>query len=167
MSRHGKCTCEKAAMPWLSWWTSPRRCIEDARLSVNPRHWLTLPCSVVFIAGYNKCVVLLSKWATLNAAPCRRPVMTLDCVLLKNKSQVFALRPGPEINSRACLWVQPRSHHLAECWLSNKSLIFLLILCLETPKDGSGPTNFRTEPSANEHNCLYQIRKAEVPQHQL
>ena len=56
-------------MPWLSWRTSPRR-IEDVRLFVNPRHWLTWPCSVVFIAVYNKCVILLSKWVTLNAAPC-------------------------------------------------------------------------------------------------
>jgi len=57
-------------MPWLSWRTSPRRCIEDVRLFVNPRHWLTWPCSVVFIVVYNKCVILLSKWVTLNAAPC-------------------------------------------------------------------------------------------------
>ena len=59
-----------AAMPLLSWRTSPRRCIEDARLSVNPRHWLTWQCSVVFIAVCNKCVILISKWLTLNAAPC-------------------------------------------------------------------------------------------------
>jgi hypothetical protein len=41
-SHQGKCTWEMAAMPWLSWWTSPRRCIEDVRLFlVNIRHWLT------------------------------------------------------------------------------------------------------------------------------
>jgi len=57
-------------MPWLSWRTSPRRCIEDVRLFMNPKHWLTWPCSVVFIAVYNKCVILLSKLVTLNAAPC-------------------------------------------------------------------------------------------------
>ena len=33
---------------------------------------LTWPCSVVFIAVHNKCVILLSKWVTLNAAPCTR-----------------------------------------------------------------------------------------------
>ena len=32
-----KCTWELAAMPLLSWRTSPRRCIEDVRLFVNPR----------------------------------------------------------------------------------------------------------------------------------
>ena len=63
-------------MPWLSWRTSPRRCIEDVRLFVNPRHWLTWPCSVVFIAVYNKCVILLLKWVTLNAAPCRRIIVS-------------------------------------------------------------------------------------------
>ena len=52
-------------MPSLSWRTSPRRCIEDMRLFVNSRHWLTWPCSVVFIAVYNKCVSLLSKCRTL------------------------------------------------------------------------------------------------------
>jgi len=59
-------------MPWLSWRTSPRRFIEDVRLFVNPRHWLTWPCSVISIAVYSKCVILLSKWVTLNAAPCIR-----------------------------------------------------------------------------------------------
>jgi hypothetical protein len=76
-SRHGKCTWEMAAMFWLSWRTSPRRCIEDVRFFVNPffvnpRHWLTWPCSVVFIAVYNKCVILLLKWVTLNAVLCSR-----------------------------------------------------------------------------------------------
>ena len=35
---------------------------------VNPRHWLTWPCSVVFSAVYNKSVILISKRVTLNAA---------------------------------------------------------------------------------------------------
>jgi hypothetical protein len=70
LSRHGKCTWEMAAMPWLSWRTSPRRCIKDMRLFVNPRHWLNWPCSVEFIAVYNKCVILLLQWVMLNAAPC-------------------------------------------------------------------------------------------------
>jgi hypothetical protein len=36
------------------------------------------------------------------------PILTLDCVLLKDKSLVFALGVGPKINSEACLWVLPR-----------------------------------------------------------
>jgi len=88
MLRRGKCTWEMAAMPWLSWRTSPRSCIEDVRLFVNPRHWLTWLCSVVCIAVYNKCVVLLSKWVTLNAAPCTY-VKVLSIVVFFNLNLTF------------------------------------------------------------------------------
>jgi hypothetical protein len=47
---------------------------------VNPRHWLTLPCSVVFIAVYNKCVILLSKWVTLNATPYVYVCVCVQCL---------------------------------------------------------------------------------------
>ena len=67
-------------MPLLSWRTSPRRCIEDVRLFVYPRRLLTWPCSVIFIAVYNKCVILLSKWVTLNVAPCRNRIFLLERV---------------------------------------------------------------------------------------
>ena len=70
-----------AAVPWLSRWTSPRRCIEDARLFVNPRHWLTWQRSVVFIAVYNKSVILLSKWVTLNAAPCTYHIPCISWIM--------------------------------------------------------------------------------------
>jgi len=52
MLRRGKCNWEMAAMPLLSWRTSPRRCIEDVRLFVNLRCLLTCldfklsPCSL-------------------------------------------------------------------------------------------------------------------------
>ena len=36
--------------------------------------------------------------------PVRRPVTTLDCVLLKDSRSFLAVL-GPEINSRACLWM--------------------------------------------------------------
>jgi len=78
--------------------------------------------------------------------PVRRPLTALNCVLLKDRNLALALQQGPEINSRACLWVLPRPHHHTQCWLTNQHLILLLISCLETPKAGSGPTNFRAEP---------------------
>jgi hypothetical protein len=37
--------------------------------------------------------------------PVSRPLTTLDCVLLKDSNLVLAAVRGPEINSRACLWV--------------------------------------------------------------
>jgi hypothetical protein len=50
------------------------------------------------------------KWRCLLRVlyPVRRQILTLDCVLLKDKSLVFALRVGSKINSRFCLWVLPR-----------------------------------------------------------
>jgi len=62
----------------------------------------------------------------------RRPVTALDCVLLKDSNLALALRKGPDISSRACLWVSPRPHHRAQCWFTNQRLIFLHISCLET-----------------------------------
>jgi len=75
----------------------------------------------------------------------RRPITTLDCVLLKGTCLVFALGLGPKINYLVCLWVLPRPCHLAKCWFSNQHCIFLLIFCLVTPKDGFGSTHFWTE----------------------
>jgi hypothetical protein len=88
------------------------------------------------------------KWRCLPRVLCpvRRPVTTLDFILLKDRSLVFAPGLGPEINSLTCLWVLPRPRHLANCWLSIQHFIFLLIFCVETPKDGSGPTNVWKEP---------------------
>jgi len=77
----------------------------------------------------------------------RRPVTVLDCVLLKDRNLALAPRQGPEISSRACLWVLPKPHHHTYCWLTNQCLMALRISCLEAPKASSGPTNFRAEPS--------------------
>jgi len=76
--------------------------------------------------------------------PVRRPVVTLDCALLKDRNLALAPGQGSEINSRGCLWVSPRPRHRTQCWLTNQCLI-LIISCLATPKAGSGPTNFRAE----------------------
>jgi hypothetical protein len=43
---------------------------------------------------------------------------------------------------RTRLWVLPRPRHVAKCWLSIQCFIFLFMFCLETPKNGSDPTNF-------------------------
>ena len=77
--------------------------------------------------------------------PVRRPGTTLYCVLLKDRNLALVPGQGPESNSEACLWVLPRPCHHIQCWLTNQRLILLLINCLETPKVGSGPTNFRAE----------------------
>ena len=49
------------------------------------------------------------KWRCLLRllCPVRRPITTLDCVLLKDKILVFVAKLGPKINSWACLTTLP------------------------------------------------------------
>ena len=77
--------------------------------------------------------------------PVRRPVTTLDCILLKDRRLAWTPRQGPKINSQASLWVSPKPRQHAQCQLSNQHLILLRLSCLETSKAGLGPTNLRTE----------------------
>ena len=79
--------------------------------------------------------------------PVSRPIITLDCVLLRDNNRALVARSGPEIKSRACLCILQGQCHNTRCWFSIQHFIFLLIFCLETPKKGSGPTNCWTEPS--------------------
>ena len=69
----------------------------------------------------------------------RSPTTALDCVLLKDNNRALVARLGPEINSRACLCVLRGPRHNTK--LSSRRFIFLLMIFLETPKKGSGPTN--------------------------
>ena len=64
------------------------------------------------------------------------------------KSLNFALVPrlGPEINTRACLWVSPRPCQRVPCWLNNQGPSLVCRSRLETPRAGSGPKKLRVEP---------------------
>jgi hypothetical protein len=74
--------------------------------------------------------------------PVRRLTTTLDCIVLKDISLVLAIGLGPEISFQACLCVMVRCRHIATCWLSIQGFIFLLVICLVTPKARSSPTNW-------------------------
>ena len=111
---------------------TPKRRTPDTRVWVKPKLHIHKECGPRFHP-------VLFTFYTLDF------LTALDCVLLKDRNLALASRQGPEINSRACLWVLPRPHHHTQCWLTRQHLI-LLISCLETPKAGSGPTNFRAEP---------------------
>ena len=76
--------------------------------------------------------------------PVSRPITTLDCVLLKDNNQALVTKLGPEINSRACLYVVEGPRHNTKCWFSIHRFIFLFMFCLDTPKKDSGPTNLVT-----------------------
>jgi hypothetical protein len=97
--------------------------------------------------------------------PVRRPVTTLDCIVL-GYSLVLAAVRGPEINSRACIWVPASPCHSVMCCLSNQHLIYFFILCLETPRAGSGPTNWWTEPSVANSSAISFPRIPECPRTQ-
>jgi hypothetical protein len=66
---------------------------------------------------------------------------------IKNNNWALVASLGSKINSRSCLCVLQGPRYNTKCWLSTQRLIFLLMFCLETPKKGSDPTNFWTEPS--------------------
>ena len=66
--------------------------------------------------------------------PVRRPITTLNWILLKDNNRALVATLGPEINSRACLCVLQGPRHNIKCWFSIHNLIFLLMFCLETPR---------------------------------
>jgi hypothetical protein len=122
--------------------------LSEAKVSHSQRMWADVSSSAPHLL-HNGLPDSPVRWRCLLTVLCpvRRPVTALDCVLLKGRNLALTPRQGPEINSWAGLWVSPRPHHHTECWLTNQHLILLCISCLETPKAGSGPTNFRAEPS--------------------
>jgi len=93
----------------------------------------------------------------------RRPVTALGCVLLKDRNLTVAPREGCEIYPRACLWGSPRTRQHNQYWLTNKRVIILGIPYLLTPKFGSCPTNYRTEPSIASLSAISLPRNPAFP----
>jgi len=122
-------------------------CLSEARASHSQRMWAEVSSSAPHLlhSGLSDSP---GRWRCLLRVLCpvRRPATALDCVLLKDRNLTLAPRQDPQISSRACLCVSPSPCHHIQCWLNNQHLI-LPISCLGTPKAGSSPTNFRTEPS--------------------
>jgi hypothetical protein len=123
-------------------------CLSEAKTSHSQRMWAEVSSFALHLL-HNGLSDSPIRWRCLLRVLCpvRRPVTAVECVLLKDRNLALAPRQGPEINSRACLWVSPGLCHHIQCWLTNQCLILLHISCLETLKASSGPTNFRTEPS--------------------
>jgi hypothetical protein len=97
--------------------------------------------------------------------PVRRPVTTLDCVLLKDNSLDLAAELGTEINSRACFWVllllciQPQDR-LRSSKLVNRTLPCDLIgnsisTYSRMSRDPKSPTEWWVETS---FNALWHFR---------
>jgi hypothetical protein len=118
-------------------------CLSEARALHSHKTWGEV-CSSAPNLLHKGLLVSPIKWRCILRVLCpvRWQVTTLDCVLLKDSSVVFAVGLGPEISFQACLWVLIRPNHINICWFSLQNFICLLIFCLGTPKAGSGPTNF-------------------------
>jgi hypothetical protein len=131
-------------MPFVSKKKEPRyTCLCEVKASHSQSVWAKVPSSAPHLLHNGLSDSPIRWWCLLRVlCPVRKPVTALDCTLLRGRNLALAPRQGPEICSRACLWVSPRPRHHTQCWLANQRLI-LLISCLETPKAGSGPTNFR------------------------
>ena len=122
-------------------------CLSEAKASHSQRMWAVVSSSAPHLlnSGLSDSP---SRWRCLLRVLCPvRLATALDCVLFKDRNLGLASRQCPEINSRACLWVSARPRHHIQCWSTNERLILPRTSCLETPKLGSGPTNFRTESS--------------------
>jgi hypothetical protein len=95
--------------------------------------------------------------------PVRRPITTQDCALLKDISVVLAAIWGPEINTWCCLRVAASPRNRIKCCQSNQHCILLLVLCRETPTDGSCPTEWWAEPSLGRSSAISFPRIPECP----
>ena len=123
-------------------------CLSEAKASHSQRMWAEVspsPARLLKLALSDSPIRW--RWFFKVLCPVGRTVTAMDIVLLKDKLLDLANRHGPEVTSRACLWVSPRPRQHTHCWLNDQRLILLLISCLETVKAGSGPTNFRAEQS--------------------
>jgi hypothetical protein len=122
-------------------------CLSEAKASHSQRMWAEVSSFTSHFL-HSGLPTSPSRWRCLLRVLCpvSRPVQALDWVLLKDKNLALAPRLGPEISSRACLWVSPRPCHLTQGWSTNQRPSLFCISCLETPRAGSGPRNLRPEP---------------------
>jgi hypothetical protein len=112
-------------------------CLSEPNASHSHNMWTEVSSSVPHFlqvgllpsAPIYKCLLKVLR-------PISRPIITLDCALLKDNNQALVARSGPEISSGACLCVLQGPRHYTRCWFSIRRFIFLLIFCLETPGGG-------------------------------
>jgi hypothetical protein len=74
-------------------------CLSKAKASHRQRIWANVSsCALHFL--HNGPSIIPIKWRSLLRVLClvRRPVTTLDCILLKDKSLALVPRKGPDIN---------------------------------------------------------------------
>jgi hypothetical protein len=115
-------------------------CLSEAKASHSHKMWTEVSSSVPHFLQMGLSLSLIICRCLLKVlCPVSRPITTLDCVLLKDNNLAPVARLGPEVNSQACLCVLQGPPHNARCFFH--PAFSHLIVCLETPKKSSGPTN--------------------------
>ena len=122
-------------------------CLSEASASHSHKTWTEVSSSVPHFLQMGLLLSPITYKCCLRVlCPVRRPITTLDCVLLKDNNRALVAKSGLAINSQAWLLVLQGPRHITKCRLPIQHFIFLMF-CLEIPKKGSGPTNFWTQPS--------------------
>ena len=108
----------KKKEPWYA-------CLSAAKASHSHKMWTEVSSSV---PHFLRMGLLLSptiyKCLHKVLRPVRRPITTLDCVLLNDNNRALVVRLWPEINSGSCLCVLQGPHHSTKCWFSIQRFIF-------------------------------------------
>jgi hypothetical protein len=108
-------------------------CVCVAKASHSHKTWSEVSSSALHFLhkGLSLSPIM---WRCLLRVLClvRRPITTLDCVLLKDNSLVLVAIWRPEINSRACLWVPARPCHSVVLFIQ-PALNFLLYTLPRNP----------------------------------
>ena len=121
-------------------------CMSEAKASHSHKMWIEVSSSVPHFLQVGLLLSPITYKCLLKVlCPVRRPIITLDCDLLKDNNQALVARLGPEINSRACLCVLQGPHHSTKCWFSIQHFIFLLMFCLETPRKAQFQQTFEED----------------------
>jgi len=118
-------------------------CLSETKALHSHKMWTEVSSSAPHFLQVGLLFNLITHICLLRVLrPVRRPVRILDFVLIKHSNRAFVTGLGPEVYFPAYLGVLPGTRHIIKCWLSTQRSISFLILCLGTPRNGSGPINF-------------------------
>jgi hypothetical protein len=97
-------------------------CLSEAKASQLHKMWADVSSSVPHFLQMGLSPNPITYKCLLRVlCPVSRPTTALDWVLLKDNRRAPVARWGPEINSRACLWVLQGPRHNARCWFTLQS----------------------------------------------
>jgi len=121
-------------------------CMSEAKPPHSHKMWAEVSSSILHFLQMELLLnLIIYKCLLMALYPLSRPITILDCVLLKDNNRALVARSGSEINYWSSLCVLQWPRHNTICCFSMQRFVFLLIFYLETPKNGSGPTNRWTE----------------------